>query len=91
MIDASKPTHWCLGWSLEPELGFNDEKYLPRKAAVILYPEYFDEDGKPKLDMLPVDTMEMAKERRKRRKKAEREKKRWYRFIRRIVWITEKL
>jgi hypothetical protein len=43
-----------LGWSLEAELGFNDGKYLPRKAALILYPEYFDESGNPKMDMLPI-------------------------------------
>ena len=90
MIDTSKPTHWCLGFSLDLELGFDDEKYLPRRAAVILYPEYFDKNGEPKLNMLPIDTMEMAEERRKRRKKAEREKKWWYRFIRRVIWKTEK-
>lgn len=49
-----KPTHWTLGWSLEAELAFDDGKYLPRKAALILYPEYFDENGEPILDMLPV-------------------------------------
>ena len=81
MIDTSKPTHWCLGYSLDLELGFDDEKYLPRKAALKLYPEYFDENGKPRLDMLPIDTMEMAEERRKRRKKAEKEKKWWYRLV----------
>lgn len=51
----NEPTHWCLGWSLQPELGFPDGKYLPRKAALILYPQYFDEKGEPKLDMLPLD------------------------------------
>lgn len=81
MIDTSKPTHWCLGFSLDLELGFDDEKYLPRRAAVILYPEYFDKNGEPKLDMLPIDTTEMAEERRKRRKKAEKEKKWWYRLV----------
>ena len=49
-----KPTHWTLGWSLDIELGFNDSRYLPRKAALILYPEYFDENGEPILDMLPI-------------------------------------
>ena len=49
-----KPTHWCLGWSLNMELGFDDGKYLPRKAALVLYPEYFD-NGEPIKDMLPLD------------------------------------
>ena len=49
-----KPTHWTLGWSLEVELGYDDGTYLPRKAALILYPEYFDENGEPILDMLPI-------------------------------------
>lgn len=89
MIDTSKPTHWCLGFSLDLELGFDDEKYLPRRAAVILYPEYFDKNGEPKLDMLPIDTMEMAEERRKRRKKAEREKKWWYKPIKWMKGIEE--
>lgn len=50
-----KPTHWCLGWSLNMELGFDDGKYLPRKAALVLYPEYFDDNGEPIKDMLPLD------------------------------------
>lgn len=50
-----KPTHWCLGWSLNMELGFDDGKYLPRKVALILYPEYFDDNGEPIKDMLPLD------------------------------------
>ena len=91
----NKPTHWCLGWSGHIELGFDDGKYLPRKAALIFYPEYFDENGEPKLDMLPIDTIEMAEERAKKRKQvkmeriekqrqAEREKKWWYKLYRRI-------
>lgn len=59
-----KPTCWTLGYSFKPELGFADGKYLPRDAAKILYPEYFDENGEPKLDMLPLD--------RQRRKKNEK-------------------
>ena len=55
MAKKEKPTHWTLGWSLEAELGFSDGKYLPRKAALILYPEYFDEQGEPILDMLPIE------------------------------------
>lgn len=54
MAEKETPTHWTLGWSLEAELGFSDGKYLPRKAALILYPEYFDEQGEPILDMLPI-------------------------------------
>lgn len=49
-----KPTHWTLGWNLDVELGFADGTYLPRKAALILHPEYFDEHGEPILDMLPI-------------------------------------
>lgn len=49
-----KPTHWTLGWSLDVELGFSGGKYLPRKAALLLHPEYFDENGEPILSMLPV-------------------------------------
>ena len=52
---CDKPTCWTLGYSLKPELGFDDGKYLPRKAALILYPEYFDDNGEPILDMLPID------------------------------------
>ena len=50
-----KPTCWTLGWSLDMELGFDDGKYLPRNTALILYPEYFDEDGNPIKDILPID------------------------------------
>lgn len=49
-----KPTHWDMGWGGTVELGFDDGKYLPRKAALILHPEYFDKNGEPILDMLPV-------------------------------------
>ena len=48
------PTHWTLGWGGTLELGFDDGTYLPRKAALLLNPEYFDENGEPKLDMLPI-------------------------------------
>ena len=58
-----KPTHWTLGWSLEPELGFDDGTYLPRKAALLLNPEYFDENGNPKLDMLPIGEAKHKKKR----------------------------
>lgn len=51
----NKPTCWTLGWSLKVELGFDDGTYLPRKSALILYPEYFDENGEPIIDMLPID------------------------------------
>ena len=56
-----KPTHWCLGWSLNMELGFDDGKYLPRKAALVLYPEYFDDNGEPIKDMLPLDEPKLKK------------------------------
>lgn len=49
------PTKWVLGWSGDIEIGFDDGKYLPRKAALILYPEYFDEQGNPIKDKLPFD------------------------------------
>ena len=49
-----KPTHWTLGWNLKPELGFVDGTYLPRKAALLLYPEYFDDNGEPNFDILPL-------------------------------------
>ena len=49
------PTKWVLGWSGDIELGFDDGKYLPRKPALILYPEYFDEQGNPIKDKLPFD------------------------------------
>ena len=51
----NKPTCWTLGWSFNVELGFDDGTYLPRKAALILYPKYFDENGEPILEMLPID------------------------------------
>jgi hypothetical protein len=53
MAEKEKPTCWTFGWSMDIELGFADGKYLPRKAALILYPEYFDEQGEPIRDMLP--------------------------------------
>ena len=56
-----KPTHWCLGWSLNMELGFDDGKYLPRKAALVLYPEYFDDNGEPIKYMLPLDEPKLKK------------------------------
>lgn len=50
-----KPTHWCMSWSGTVELGFDDGTYLPRRAAVLLYPEYFDEKNNPILSILPMD------------------------------------
>lgn len=50
-----KPTHWCMGWGCTVELGYQDGTYLPRKAALILYPEYFNENGEPILEKLPFD------------------------------------
>lgn len=64
MVDINKPTHWCLSWALTLELGFNNGKYLPRDAALILYPEYFDKNGEPKLDMLPIDNPKLSVERK---------------------------
>lgn len=49
------PTHWCMGWSGTVELGYQDGTYLPRKAALMLHPEYFNEDGEPILGKLPFD------------------------------------
>ena len=46
-VKADRPTHWTMGFSLDLELGFGDGTYLPRKAAVLLYPQYFDENGEP--------------------------------------------
>ena len=54
-IDIYTPNRWTLGWSLNIELGFPDGTYLPRKAALVLHPEYFDENDEPILDMLPMD------------------------------------
>lgn len=78
----NKPTHWCLGWSGHLELGFDDGMYLMRKDALLFYPEYFDENGEPKLDMLPIDSPESFEERERKRKEAEREKKWWYKIVR---------
>lgn len=49
------PTHWCLGHDFKPQLGFDDGTYLPREAGKIFHPEYFDKNGEPKMDMLPLD------------------------------------
>ena len=46
---------WTMGWSGDVELGVGDGYYLPRKAAVLLHPEYFDEEGNPILSALPMD------------------------------------
>lgn len=53
-VKAEHPTHWTLGWSLDLELGFDDGKYLPRKAAILFYPQYFDEKGEPIRDALQI-------------------------------------
>lgn len=53
-VKHNKPTHWTLSWGLTIELGFANGTYLPRKPAILLYPEYFDEKGEPKIDMLPL-------------------------------------
>lgn len=53
-VDTSKPDHWALSWSLTIELGFPDGTYLPRQAALVIFPQYF-KDGEPILDMLPMD------------------------------------
>jgi hypothetical protein len=52
-IDNYKPNCWTLSWSGTIELGFPDGTYLPRKAALILHPQYF-KDGEPILDILPM-------------------------------------
>lgn len=46
---------WTMGWSGDVELGTRDGCYLPRKVAVLLHPEYFDQDGNPILSALPMD------------------------------------
>lgn len=46
---------WTLGWSGDIELGVGDGFYLPRKSAILLHPEYFDEKGEPVLGKLPMD------------------------------------
>lgn len=51
---STRPTHWTLNWAGEVDLGYDDGTYLPRKAALLFYPEYFDENGEPILDKLPV-------------------------------------
>ena len=50
-----KPTHWCMSWAGTVELGFDNGTYLPREAALILYPDYFDNGGNPILEKLPFD------------------------------------
>ena len=64
-----KPTHWALGYSFKPELGFDDGKYMLREAARIFYPDYFDENGEPKLDMLPLDGQDRKKWEKEHQKK----------------------
>ena len=54
-VTNMQPTSWTLSWGLTLELGFSDGTYLPRKAAKILYPDYFDSRGNPILNMLPID------------------------------------
>ena len=55
------PTHWCMSWAGTVELGFDDGTYLPRKAALILYPQYFDNNGNPIFEMLPFDEKQFAR------------------------------
>lgn len=54
-VNIHNPNYWTLSWSCDVELGFPDGNYLPRRAAQILHPKYFDDLGNPKLDMLPMD------------------------------------
>lgn len=54
-MNKIKPTHWCMSWGGTVELGFDDGTYLPRDAALILYPQYFDEKRNPILEKLPID------------------------------------
>jgi hypothetical protein len=51
-VDTYTPICWTLSWSGTIELGFADGTYLPRRAGLILHPQYF-KDGEPILDMLP--------------------------------------
>ena len=46
---------WTLGWGGTVELGIGNGRYLPRKAALLLHGEYFDENGEPILSALPMD------------------------------------
>lgn len=46
---------WTMGWSGDVELGVGEGCYLPRKAAVLLHPEFFDEGGNPILSALQMD------------------------------------
>lgn len=48
------PTCWTMGFSLDLELGFDDGTYLPRNAALLLYPQYFNEIGEPIKSALPI-------------------------------------
>lgn len=54
-VDIHTPIYWTLSWIGTVELGFADGKYLPRKPALIIYPEYFDDKGEPILDKLPME------------------------------------
>lgn len=49
--------HWTIGWSGRVELGLDKKYYLPREAAVIIYPQYF-KDGEPIMDALPKELKE---------------------------------
>lgn len=55
--------YWTIGWSGDIELGCGKGYYLPRKAAILLHPEYFDEKGEPILGMLPLDGERRTNER----------------------------
>ena len=46
---------WTMGWGGTVELGIGNGYYLPRKAAALLHPEYFDECGNPIMTALPMD------------------------------------
>lgn len=77
MAEKEKPICWTFGWSMDIELGFAGGKYLPRKAALILYPEYFDEQGEPIKDMLPFGYVMEKKPRGYGKKVFEERKKEW--------------
>ena len=46
--------YWTMGWGCTVELGIGNGQYLPRKAALVLHSEYFDENGEPIMSALPL-------------------------------------
>lgn len=67
-IDTQTPICWTMSWAGNICLGFADRKYMPNSFATHFYPDYFDENGKPILNKLPMDSPDLYNKKTKKTK-----------------------